>query len=124
MNRQEVFETVAKHLLSQNKKSIQAGSITCRYRGDGELKCAIGILIKDEFYSPKLEYLGIPASPVLRAVSASCAFITGCGSEEGTTNIELLIALQNTHDFCHVGDWRNDLIAVGHRFELNTDFIK
>ena len=52
MRKQQVFNTVAKHLLTQKKKSIKDG--TCRYRYRN-LSCAVGCLIPKEEYSPKLE---------------------------------------------------------------------
>ncbi len=47
--KQEIYDTVKSHLLSQNEKSmLDDGS--CAYRGDHSFKCAIGCLISDEFF--------------------------------------------------------------------------
>ncbi len=54
MNRQEIFDTVAKHLLTQNRQSVTL-ICTCLYRGPEGLKCAIGCLIPDELYKPAIE---------------------------------------------------------------------
>lgn len=56
MDKQEIFNTVARHLMAQNERAKnpeEAGVAGCRYRllKDGKmLKCAIGCLISDEHY--------------------------------------------------------------------------
>ena len=60
MNRQEIYNTVAKHLLTQGVASrIERGPGTipaCMYRGPNGTKCAVGCLISDDEYKPELEY--------------------------------------------------------------------
>lgn len=51
--KQEVFDQVAHHLLTQNKRSVEW--LACRYRSGNGLKCAAGCLISDDEYDPKLE---------------------------------------------------------------------
>ena len=61
MNRQEIFDTVAKHLLAQMKQSKlvdQSGDAFCAYRSDDGKKCAVGALIPDELYDPDMEDKG------------------------------------------------------------------
>lgn len=53
MNKQEIFNTVAQHLLSQNERSME--NDRCAYRNSAGLKCAVGCLIPDEKYSEDLE---------------------------------------------------------------------
>jgi hypothetical protein len=57
INRQKVFDTVVAHLLTQNEqcRSTLKGVNTCAYRGKFGLKCAVGVLIPDEVYSPIIE---------------------------------------------------------------------
>ena len=53
-----VYDIVLKgvnHILQQNEKSQNAEG--CLYRSDSGLKCAVGALIADEFYSPALGIL-------------------------------------------------------------------
>lgn len=53
MNIQEIFDTVSVHLLTQNEKSQESSFYSsCLYRGPNGTKCAVGCLIKDEFYQP------------------------------------------------------------------------
>lgn len=61
MNAQEIFDTVVKHLAAQKvaskDKALNDGHHydICAYRGDNGTSCAVGCLIKDEDYSPKME---------------------------------------------------------------------
>lgn len=52
---QETFDTVAVHLLTQNKQSLDPKTGTCLYRGPNGLKCAVGALIPDDKYHRSLE---------------------------------------------------------------------
>jgi len=57
MNKQEFFDKVARHLLTQNAKSIEAfeRNAKCLYRGPNGMKCVAGCLIPDELYSENFE---------------------------------------------------------------------
>ena len=57
MNMLKVFNKVEAHLLAQGVRSMSY-SDACAYRGDMGRSCAVGCLIKDEFYHKGLE--GIP----------------------------------------------------------------
>lgn len=60
MTNQEIFDTVAVHLLTQNKRATKANcSTTCQYRTSEGLKCAVGCLIPDEKYTPEMEPYGV-----------------------------------------------------------------
>ena len=49
---QEVFDVVAKHLLTQNAKSMDdPWDEMCAYRGENGRRCAVGALIPDDLYS-------------------------------------------------------------------------
>jgi hypothetical protein len=50
---QEVFDQVAVHLLTQNKRS--SNGITCVYRTGNGLKCAAGCLIADDEFKDEWE---------------------------------------------------------------------
>ena len=56
MEAQEIFDTVATHLFKQGRQatSRQAGGL-CVYRGEGGLKCAVGVLIPDQLYTETME---------------------------------------------------------------------
>lgn len=94
MTDREVFEKVKAHLLSQNKKSIiMYGFNTngiCAYRGDNNLQCAVGCLIKDEFYTSKLEGMMMGRSTTLELVLNS--------SGVPDSSFQMLRNLQSIHD--------------------------
>lgn len=54
MNKQEIFNKVRDHLVTQGVRSKDTNG-HCAYRGDYGRKCAIGCLIKDEQYKRSLE---------------------------------------------------------------------
>ena len=58
MNMLEVFNKVEAHLLAQGVRSMKYLDM-CAYRGAGGLRCAVGCLIKDEFYHESLEGLAM-----------------------------------------------------------------
>lgn len=58
MNKQEIFDTVARHIFTQGvpggEKNAE-GFFSCRYRGTGGTSCAVGCLIPDEAYRSWME---------------------------------------------------------------------
>jgi hypothetical protein len=123
MNTQEIFDTCATHLLTQNRQSsIDTGSNSgdpeCRYRGPGGRMCAVGVLISDEFYDSALEGRGMDCESVQRAVCSSV------GNERLTPEeIALLKNLQGVHDTKPVEAWPEKLRAVAEYFSLSTEAI-
>lgn len=108
---QEVFDQVARHLLTQMETSI-VGSV-CKYRHikhDGTiLKCAAGCLIADDEYikdferktwSLLIEKYGIP-----------------------NTNALLISQLQILHDTMATEYWENELEILAKGFNLNTEVL-
>lgn len=58
MTPQEIFNTVAKHLFAQGKRSrseIGDNLDICVYRAPDGSKCAVGVLIPDACYDPQFE---------------------------------------------------------------------
>lgn len=58
MTRQEIFDRVVRHLLSQKQKAAiddVYGNTRCRYRTPDGLRCAVGCLIPDDAYDPSIE---------------------------------------------------------------------
>lgn len=98
MNKQEVFNTVKTHLLKQGIQCMKNG--ICAYRSeDGQMKCAIGALIKDEYYSESLENKIIIDEPVKQAVENSLGTIL---LEE---EVCFLRELQDIHDTFAPKNW-------------------
>lgn len=95
MTRQEIFDTVVRHLYSMPHRAMLKGN--CAYRSDDGLKCAVGCLIPDEIYDPKMETFDI-----LRLMVEWETLPAFFCSE----NIGLLIKLQSAHDF--TANWKSN----------------
>jgi len=107
---QDVFETVARHLLTQNKKSTQDGH--CCYRGEYGTKCAAGVLIPDERYDPKMDSRNSTGwDNIIYAYEFS------------TMHSSLINALQYLHDNNHPETWKEHLKHLARVESLNFDFI-
>lgn len=120
-NEQDVFDVVAKHLLTQGKRSegvttSPAGysHTACLYRGPGGLSCAVGCLIKDEAYSGSFESDAVDNLSVRDALKAS-----GVASDDDDI-LDTLRALQQVHDVVDPFDWRPALIGVALAKSLST----
>lgn len=105
MSAQEVFNTVAKHLLTQNKKSENPliGSL-CLYKYNN-LKCAAGIFIPDDKYVSKMEGL-------------NWAEIVNLYDFLKSDHDELIISLQRIHDFIEPTFWKRDLNFLAKHLKL------
>lgn len=116
----ELFKIVKNHLLTQGKPSYipvedeDTGELMegdeCAYRGLGTDKCAVGCLIKDEYYSVSMEGSILTETPVLKAVEKSL------NAKLTPDNILLLRNLQQVHDRVMPAKWKDALatLAVMH----------
>jgi|SRR6516164_5055773 hypothetical protein len=112
---QEAFEIMSLHLLKQNEKSLSADGTSCRYRGESKMCCALGRLIKDEFYHESLEGNNIFNDDVLKALE---------NSGVNTSNKHFLNEMQYTHDCLRPYEWLTKLREVGKEFDLDTTFLE
>lgn len=103
MTNQEAFDTVRKHLLCQGAKSMDAIGWNCMYRGAGGRKCAVGALIPDEDYAPRIE--GIRISKI-------------CVPGLDGVSMQLLSRLQFVHDDMDPENWESALVSVARDFGL------
>lgn len=106
---QECFDRVAKHMLTQNCKSVDLCG-ECMYRGSDGTKCAAGCLIPDEAYSDKFEN---------EAWYNLAAF-----GEVPCTFSKLISELQRVHDQVNAPDWPFALKDTAENFELKWNFEK
>jgi len=120
MKQQEIFDAASVHLMGMDGPSLDEHNDACVYRGYGEdcelngQKCAVGLFIDDEHYSPDLEGQGVSGGQdVADAVAASW------GQDDLTVDqISLLADLQDAHDDTSRDDvdsiksrkWRNGII--------------
>lgn len=114
---QEIFSTVAHHLLNQGRKA-QDHHDSCFYRFNN-LKCAIGILIPDKLYDPDME--GLPIESLLNFPELAPHLLAS--DRALIKSIQLLEDLQSCHDDEPVEDWKLILHAIAHEFNLNSDDI-
>lgn len=99
MTKQEIFDTVVKHMLTQGGRAVFvdfSGEICCVYRSLGGGKCALGCLIPDDEYRPEMERMLAPQ--LIR--SELSPTITAMADEHGS---EFLSQLQQAHDTAQSG---------------------
>lgn len=133
MNKQEVFEKVAKHLLKQNAKARAIVHDTdpdaiyndipgCAYRGDNGTKCAVGCLIPDELYKPDFENISV------RWLGHNTNNDNEKSLRETLELLDLadfafLGDLQDIHDGKPVDQWRDSLVAFCVKHDLDGEFL-
>lgn len=118
MTKQEIFDKVATHLLTQNAKSMNASG--CAYRGAEGRKCAIGCLIPDEDYTPRLE--GKTVMTATSKINVATAVNKSIRAKTLIT-LKFLQRLQAVHDLWPVEEWRNKLAEVAKDFELDAGVL-
>ena len=109
---QELFDTVAGHLLRQAKKSMD--SKRCLYRSKDGLKCAVGCLLTDAVYSEFME--GTNVRDIVDVLNASV------GRDLTPEELDLLSGLQGVHDGCPVFRWPSELKNVADVHQLHYPF--
>jgi hypothetical protein len=134
MTKQELFDIVTKHLLTQMRKSkamIKSQAFSddercfihgpfvnaCAYRGEHSCKCAIGVVITDEDYRFDFEGVNIlslivehsEGNPSLQALKPFAVV------EEGPFNLfrrSFITKLQLVHDAFEPGEWFLELQSM------------
>lgn len=113
---QDIFNQVAKHLLTQNAKSqlslSHSGvkSKACAYRGEESRQCAIGCLIADEEYKFAMDgtgdtsFMGLVAEGYFPTVDEEKA--------------DFLINLQYIHDAPDPEQWEERLLQLAIDYKL------
>jgi hypothetical protein len=121
LDKQQVFDQIAGHLLTQSRKSHQSyngcAKFRCAYRGDEGLKCAIGALISDEEYKPTMETKSV--------ASLAVEFFPSPLLDKGVT--DFLQTFQTIHDSWEVTDWKYKLSTIPQKYvsysSINTDIL-
>lgn len=115
---QEVFDTVARHLLRQGRRSTRLhkmwGRVQNAYRGDDGLSCAIGCLIPDKRYDGAME--GRDIETLIEWFGESLPGFFG-------RYTILLGDLQEVHDIRLPLVWKDALVvvAVDHGLSYNAE---
>jgi len=142
MNKQEIFNTVAKHLFEQGERA-SSGDGSCKYRttnaGGKVLKCAVGALLSDDLYVAAMdtEYEGTEEqddySNTLHLGSAVTDIVKRAAMGEFklpywfVANPDFLGKLQHVHD--SVMNWhdedrmKNALRNAAHDEYLDTSIL-
>jgi hypothetical protein len=109
----EIFKKVEAHLLAQKVKSVDADG-DCMYRGNNGMMCAVGCLIKDEFYNTAMERVAVTAAFVHSVLTKSIG-----DYNENTEN--MLSQLQTVHDDKKPEFWQHHLNAF--EFTPEGDYV-
>lgn len=106
MNNQEAFTKSATHLLTQKAKAVASvEDSSCRYLSPDGLMCAIGCLIPEGKYNPRME------GSTIYDVWSMFSFLHNL-------DFELLQDLQIVHDEVEVNCWKVALQGVALSYDL------
>lgn len=113
MTNQQLFDTVATHLLTQRTRSIATknGVTRCAYRGRKGTRCAIGCLIPDDRYDAAFEGFAVSKPEILKAAGLRSA------------QQFLVVELQQIHDMISPSLWRGALRIAAREFRLSPSVL-
>jgi hypothetical protein len=116
MNKQEVFDKVATHLLTQNAKAMlpedeEYPVESCAYRAPDGKMCAVGCLIDEKLYDPSFERNSIDDRYLAEAISKS-----GVPNEAW----QLITDLQWLHDARYPEKWESGLQEIADKHSLDS----
>lgn len=137
--KQEMFDHVAKQLLTQGKKAAVKdinGRENYRYRTSDGCKCSAGHVIPDELYREAFEGWSVDdlVDPHLRGSQElyncltdeereqlrECFVPTDLSVLDGPKNpLRFIIRLQNIHDHLDPSDWRKELSEFAKGFGIS-----
>lgn len=131
LTNQQIFDKVATHLLTQGDLSINMDGI-CQYRADSGFKCAAGVLIHDEHYSPDLEgsSVALPGGVTdddelrWRRNKIQAALIASGVNVDEFSTLELVMNLQAIHDNTPPHNWRASLKSAAVRAGLSPQVVE
>lgn len=106
MTRQEAFNIMVPHLLTQRCRATRNG--ICRYRGDDGTKCAVGVLITDEQYAKTM-----PAGSLEWGLKPVTKLIGMAPEDAG-----FLRTVQRVHDGVPIEDWEERLREIAADYNL------
>lgn len=124
MTKQETFDIVARHLLTQNERAVIITPTyyeKCVYRTPNGLRCAVGSLIPLEAYDPAFEScFGIDdimsKLPVEHDDSETKLIKTLAGHD-----LALLAKMQTLHDHTPVSQWREALYKLALEHNISPE---
>ena len=126
---QQIFNRVAKHLLTQKQRCVRspndAGLALCAYRNESGLACAVGALIPDKLYKPIMDNggdTGIAANKHVQRALVKAGVMSSTRKDDPA--VPLLHDLQCLHDSNTPGYWPRGLHEVAKEHGLNTTVLK
>ncbi len=108
---QEMFDRAARGILAQGEASMTADG-DCRYRGPGQLRCAVGWILDDDHYTSSMEEVTVLK---LRKQGFCLPW--------HPRDDDLAIDLQNVHDLEDVEMWPDRLRTVAERHHLSAAVV-
>lgn len=114
---QEIFDKSVGALLKQNKVSI--GESGCYYKTSCGLRCAVGHLIPDEMYNPKMESINVMG--LLGRFPELKPFMVAEDLQVPIAH-SLLNRLQFVHDALSTTVWKEEYQKLAKMLELNWNF--
>jgi hypothetical protein len=114
---QELFDQVAKHLMTQKTRSNLEDGV-CAYRGNGGLMCAAGCLISDE----EAELLNL-ANETINTLPWSCLISRGIAPDKHRSLISALQAIHDSADENPKEAWADELRALAGRLGLSYKVV-
>ena len=114
---QAQFDTIAEHLLTQNRKSLDRSG-ECVYRGPNGARCAIGAIIPPEAYKPNME-----GENVLTLLEQDLRPLLALSDADSKTTTDFYIDMQNIHDANEPEDWPKLLAESALERGLDTSII-
>lgn len=112
-NKQEVFNHIIIHLLSQRVQSLDPETGDLRYRSSNGLKCPVGYLMGADVYDPEFE--GQSVNEVYKAIGME---------PTGVYHKELIRDLQLIHDEGEPHNWHMMLIELAAEYELDARLVQ
>jgi hypothetical protein len=124
MNNQEIFDTVARHIIKQGKPAVNEYG-DCKYRtADGSM-CAVGVLIPDDVYTEDMEWMVPDHLATDKYISV----------DDGAKSGVLLLNLQAAHDMDLMSwddddnivpdfdTWASAMRHIAKEYSLNTNVL-
>jgi len=116
--KQEIFDKVVIHLLTQNARSTNETGGSCSYRSKDGKSCAVGCLIEDSEYSINMEDFTI-RDPIMVAWGVS-----KFGKDDFEEIKPVLRFLQLIHDKIKVERWNGTLMQCANHFNLEKNVFQ
>lgn len=111
MNNQEAFNRIVTHLRKQGQASRRVISClgeSCAYRGEHGMRCAVGVLLTDEFYRASMEGLQVLSDEVSAVIKKALPDV----------DLMLLDRMQAIHDNYDPHRWEMGWEIVAQDFKL------